>query len=222
MRKLPIILTLLLAAAWGYTSWYWYTCNIKGFCGEGKISNTQTSILSYDDVVSEEDIDEEPIDPLSSQGAPRLWSDDVLSESPENNDEQEKPEINTSTGVIIEIWNSNSGALSGSWGEDGEVSSEDWEDNLLLCSEALVWPLAFGWENPSSEMKKLEEFLLLEFSREADISVDGIFGQWDFDLVKKLQLKYKEQMLDPWNISQPTWYVWSTTVSTINSIASCN
>jgi hypothetical protein len=25
-------------------------------------------------------------------------------------------------------------------------------------------------------------------------------------------------MLDPWGIDVPTWYVWSTTVATINSI----
>lgn len=32
MRKIPIFLVLVLTAIWTYTSWYWYTCTIKGFC----------------------------------------------------------------------------------------------------------------------------------------------------------------------------------------------
>ena len=34
-RHMKIVLVLLLILIWGFFSWRWYTCAIKGFCDDG-------------------------------------------------------------------------------------------------------------------------------------------------------------------------------------------
>jgi len=236
MKKLPIILTLLLAAAWWYTSWYWYTCNIKWFCDNKETLSRSSDILSYDDVIPSEsntisEDEDEIIDPNNSLGAPKLWSSDVLSENGISSTQEtfQNDEAQQDNEALSGTWSEETPTeeiLSWSWANENAISDIQWEDDesdavVSLCISPLAWPLSLGATNDAWEMKKLETFLLREFPWEADIIVDGNFGNDDFELVKKLQLKYKEQMLDPWDLEAPTWYVWRTTVSTINSI-SCN
>jgi len=139
--------------------------------------------------------------------------------SQENIDEQdETSQTTTGTWEIIneretpslerEVENDDSLQDAGDERADATVSSD-------LCENPLAWPISSGWDNDPVEVKKLEAFLIAN----AYLSwSDGIYGNADFEAVKKLQLDYKAQMLDPWGIDTPTWYVWSTTVATINSI----
>jgi hypothetical protein len=67
MPKLPVILTLVLIVAWGYTSWNWYVCNIKGLCDMPQIQKNEKNQnhLSYSDVAIKqvpEEVDAEEVD----------------------------------------------------------------------------------------------------------------------------------------------------------------
>ena len=212
MRILPIILTLLLTLAWAYTSWYWYTCDIKWFCEEkntGIIEKNEDSIISQEDVFLQR---QEQDDIWGRTGAvsqaQKLSAEDVLSENKILQDEGLTPEITitvgsgeTSTGVII---------------EDSSTEEEIIQNSYSLCDTPLVGPISFGGNNNKQEVEKLEIFL---DSQGKLTQKDGIYGQEEFEAIKEFQLKYKEEILDPWDIKTPTGYVWKTTIKKIQAIA---
>ena len=97
MNKLLILVVIFLSGAWAYTSWYWYTCNIKGFCettssilsvsknDEDALSSNLSSSFEYRE--ENEEIYSESEDSLTSEEemlleSERLSADDVLSASP--------------------------------------------------------------------------------------------------------------------------------------------
>jgi len=85
------------------------------------------------------------------------------------------------------------------------------------CEILIETPILF-WSNSNSsgDVKDLEDFLNV-FEWES-LEVDWIYGQDDFDAVKRFQRKYDDIILTPWGITQPTWYVYKTTTKTINDI----
>lgn len=96
--------------------------------------------------------------------------------------------------------------------------SEDYTPTtpLAICETPLVWPIEFGKNNNIGQVELLEEFLL---SRGEEITADGKYDQQDFEAVKRFQLEYKEEILDPWGVTEPTGFVFRTTVKQINEIA---
>lgn len=77
MKNFPIIITLFLTLLWFYICWYWYTCQIKGFCYVEKINGqieleipeeSQTGIIVTETEVPQENRDIVN-DEISSTGA---------------------------------------------------------------------------------------------------------------------------------------------------------
>lgn len=224
MWKLPIILTLLLAIAWGYTSWHWYICNMKWLCDTTEervtqIDESNTSVIRYNDVISE-NASESESDTIvfpretDSSDAPKLSSDDVLSETPQKKEEptevvtekEEKKETPTQT------WST----LTGTTMENTENTEVSTSQNLSLCENPLVWPIGLGASNSKEEVERLEAFLA---ARGEDVTLNGIYEKNEFEAVKRFQLEHRADILDPWDITEPTGYVYKTTVKKINEIA---
>lgn len=101
-----------------------------------------------------------------------------------------------------------------SWVEEKEV-----ELALQECGDLLIGPIGLWNENNSQEVKDLEIFL--NQTQWESLDENGVYEQADFEAVKRFQLKYREEILDPWGIDIPTWYVFRTTVKKINEVY-CN
>lgn len=210
MRTFSFIITLLLTLAWGYTSWYWYTCNIKGFCeGQNPITLQipQESSLGEDDDISSG----------SNSDTQKLSASDVL---------LEWSEISTQTWTAADTVNTQSGTTqalswSGTSPETAEenlikTSQEDSSEILTLCTWNFVGPVALWGKNDPEQVQLLEKFLL---SQGNNVSVDGVYENADVEAVKAFQLKHKEEILDPWGIAAPTGYVYTTTIKKMKEIA---
>jgi hypothetical protein len=46
-----------------------------------------------------------------------------------------------------------------------------------------------------------------------------VYGQDDFEAIKRFQIEFRADILDPWDIINPTGYVYKTTVKKINEVA---
>lgn len=215
MKKLPIILTLILIIAWAYTCWYWYTCNIKWFCDE---TTSYTLDQTWDNTTYQsQETQKEEIWTEPQESSPKLSAEDVLFDALPKEIEQ-KEENNKD---IQEEEKNEEELLSVS---DREVeSTEKDEDNrwntqeeVSICKSPLVWSIALWGDNDKTEVEKLESFLI---SRGENISIDGEYWNDDLEAVKRFQLEYKEDVLDPWDIVTPTGYVGRTSIAKINEIA---
>lgn len=89
----------------------------------------------------------------------------------------------------------------------------------VICDDILSKAISLWGNNNQEEVEKLETFL--NESEWESLDVDGRYGQDDFDAVKRFQVKHRSEILDPWDISNPTWYVYTTTIKKINEIH-CN
>lgn len=183
---------------WGYISWSYYSCDIKGFCGEQAYISVEKNFDSWsmlatsvvDDINSEELYeDEEEIgteqENISSTGssAPEediLWEEEITSKT--------------------------------AWEQEAQ------EAKIALCSDPLIGPISYGANNDSEEVQKLEEFLA---SQGNAVEADGIYGASEFAAVKAFQEEYRGTILDPWGINNPTGYVFTTTIKKIEEVA-CN
>jgi len=74
-------------------------------------------------------------------------------------------------------------------------------------------------DNDPAEVRKLETFL--NEKQGENLIVDGVYGQADFEAVKRFQAKYSHEVLDIWGLNAPTGYVYITTLNKINSFY-CN
>ena len=192
MKKIPIILTLLLIVAWWYTSWHWYVCNIKGLCNASTYIQTQT--VEDTNIVGQDTVNN-PISDTTILTANDVLKGDTISDTPKQEIEAEvevQEEENISEEIVA----------------DQEAST--------LCETPLVGPITFWGNNNIEEVKKLENFLI---SRWESVTQDGVYWQDALDAVKKFQLEFKSDVLDPWGITTPTGYVWRTTIQKINEIA---
>lgn len=247
MRILPLILTVLLTAAWAYTSWYWYTCNIKWFCSNDRSYQETTawdiqeldSLESIESSWSFENTQELQDDVLITWSwdnidSPRLSAEDVLfdplpkeiessDDEPTTNEEEESQgetdlvETDASgTGTSVDIVNTDEIAQEWDTREEDVDELSDSQENINICDTPLVGPIGLGRENLSQEVQALELFLI---SRGDQVEIDGIYGEDDFEAIKRFQLEYKEDVLDPWGIENPTGYVGRTSISKINEIA---
>lgn len=226
MSKFPFILTLVLIGAWAYTSWNWYVCNIKGLCDKN-ISRTQNSdensnILSYDDVTwhnvltGSEDTQSWSVlnGTWELYDSPKLSAGDVLIENPRPKKEEveikdDKIEVQENLSWSTNEWNTDNNI-------EADITITVGNDKNDICKTPLIWPISYGGANKKSEVELLEAFLI---SRGASLQVNGVYGQDDFDEMKKFQLEYKSEVLEPWGIENPTWYVGKTTIKKINELA---
>lgn len=74
-----------------------------------------------------------------------------------------------------------------------------------------------GQENNPEQVKKLQTFLNDQV--QAGLTVSGIFDVETENAVKAFQASNPVQILEPWGISDPTGYVFKTTLRWINSMA---
>ena len=88
-----------------------------------------------------------------------------------------------------------------------------------ICKPYLSEFIRLGGVNNGSEALKLEKFLN-KFEGESLVE-NGIFEKADSEAVSRFQIKYKEDILGPWNGSIPTGNVFTTTMNKINEIY-CN
>lgn len=253
MKRIPLFLVLSLIFAWWYTSWYWYTCNIKWACqpvqnsresSQNTINNTnrenqssQAELLNQSQQeeadFSEESWTWENVEVQKLSRSDVLVWDSYIPQAPVSQQESESAswesvevsevqEIPASWETIIqqelEQWSNQRESISWS-GSRWETSAVNTQSEVAatwnLCTNPLRGTISSWWSNDRNEVLKLEAFLIAN----AYLSnSDGVYGNDDFEAVKTLQLDYKEQMLDPWGIDTPTWFVGKTTIATINSI----
>lgn len=196
---LLILITLLLTAGWAYTSWYWYTCNIKGFCDGIAVTNDQRLVEAKAKLITGNDVTQ----PVTKEVILEKKEEVVVIESETPN--TELPRVLIDDGAeedSVEVDEQNEWSVS--WGA------------LSICETPLVWPIEFWKNNDTQQVELLEEFLI---SRWEDLSIDGNYGQADFEAVKNFQKEFKAEILDPWGVTEPTWFVFRTTVKKINEIA---
>ena len=84
------------------------------------------------------------------------------------------------------------------------------------CETLIVTPIRLGNTNDLWDVKDLEDFLNA-FEGES-LEVNWVYDQADFEAVKRFQTKYASEILTPWGIKNPTWYVFKTTTEKINEI----
>lgn len=47
-RQIKVVLIILLIVLWGLVSWRWYTCGVKGFCGDEAFVEEDTTEMQED------------------------------------------------------------------------------------------------------------------------------------------------------------------------------
>jgi peptidoglycan/xylan/chitin deacetylase (PgdA/CDA1 family) len=88
---------------------------------------------------------------------------------------------------------------------------------VSTCAELLTKDLKFhGPKNDESQVKKLQLFLNSHLGTK--LPTTGLYGTLTRDAVNKFQIKYKENILTPLKLKNPTGNVYSSTRKTINSI----
>ncbi len=220
MKGFSIILTLILTIAWGYTSWYWYTCNVKWFCN-GQIQDIQknTNILSEKDVfLTTDETHDSTWEILKSSNSPKLSADDVLSENTnqktqiQTKKEEKSIDINTISSGSTNIPEERETIQKGDIAQQEETINKQ----HTLCTNPIIGPISLEGNNNVQEVKNLEAFL---FSQGEKVTLDGIYGKDEFEAIKRFQLKYRKDILDPWKIAEPTGYVYTTTIKKIQELA---
>ncbi len=94
--------------------------------------------------------------------------------------------------------------------EAGEVLSAE------ECGKYLLEYIHIRKHNNPEEVTKLQ--LFLNDYMKKNLEINGVYDQPTFDTVKEFQVKEKEEVLEPWEIEEPTGYVYITTQRRINNI----
>lgn len=204
MKKIPFLLVLILTLAWGYTSWYWYTCNIKSLCD---VSSLATQEGAPDDTGA---VAEDTLPSSSGSQAQRLSADDVLSGDNTLQD-QEVVEAIPETAV------STSGSTDTTAARENLMKTEDTAQlgNLSICDGWFTGPIAFWGKNDAQQVRYLESFLV---SQGSTAIADGEYSSTEFEAVKEFQETHRADILDPWKIATPTGYVFTTTIKKMKEI----
>lgn len=88
-----------------------------------------------------------------------------------------------------------------------------------VCPPYIKSYIRYGAENNVDDVRKLETFL--NEKQGESLVVDGVYGVEDEAAVKRFQKKYANEVLGVWGLSEPTGYVYRTTLMKINSFY-CN
>ena len=77
-------------------------------------------------------------------------------------------------------------------------------------------PIRFTQTNNVADVTLMEKFL--NAYENESLTVNGIYERVDYDAVNRFQRKYASSILTPWGISEPTGYVYITTLKKIKEI----
>ncbi len=84
-----------------------------------------------------------------------------------------------------------------------------------VCAPHMTGYIRYGADNDPLEVRKLQTFL--NEKQGESLAVDGGYGLDDMEAVKRFQQKHKSEVLGVWGLSEPTGYVYRTTLMKINS-----
>ena len=107
----------------------------------------------------------------------------------------------------------------GGGGSQGQVlgaATSAAAESAASCGIYLDKFLRKDYPNDSAEVIKMQTFLASHLK--INLPVTGYFGPMTEDAVKQFQLMYKDEILTPWGISQPTGIVFRTTARKINDL----
>jgi len=190
MKKTPIVLVLIVSCVWWYTSWYWYTCKIKWICSVEKLESVWQSYDSQTNI---------PQDTWTT-GVPSWVIQQSSSSSLETPSQETTPEIEETPIEPLP--------------EENDISVEEELDVEAVCEDIVLNPIRIGEENNKAQVIALERFL--NSTQWELLEENGLYEEHDLEAVKRFQLKYKADILDPWDIEAPTGYVYKTTIQKIN------
>lgn len=89
--------------------------------------------------------------------------------------------------------------------------------NLKACEPILTSYIKLNSKtNDPENVRRLQLFLRDDLGYNARVT--GIYGKLTFDLVKRFQLEYKEDVLAPWKLTKPTGWVYITTKKKVNDL----
>ncbi len=101
--------------------------------------------------------------------------------------------------------------------ETSDISTaSSWGIEPENCEDILTQAISLWGANDEEQVKNLENFL--NRTQWESLDVDGRYSQDDFDAVKRFQEKYRQDILDPWDITSPTGYVYTTTIKKVNEV----
>ena len=104
-------------------------------------------------------------------------------------------------------------------GEEGEVLGEETDEGAILpaqCAAFITSYLKPGAKNSETQVKRLQYFLR-DFEGAA-LTVNGIYDTRTIAAVGVFQKKYKDDVLVPWGMEEPSGTVFYTTQKKINEI----
>jgi uncharacterized repeat protein (TIGR01451 family) len=85
------------------------------------------------------------------------------------------------------------------------------------CGEYVTGYIKPGATNDAVQVARLQSFL--KSYEGANVTVNGIYDAPTIAATEAFQLKFKDDILTPWGISEPTGYVYLTTRQMINEVA---
>ncbi len=88
-----------------------------------------------------------------------------------------------------------------------------------VCAPYITTYIRYGATNNEEDVRRLETFL--NEKQGESLPVDGTYSLEDVEAIKRFQQKYASEVLDVWGLTQPTGYVYRTTLMKINSFY-CN
>ncbi len=97
-----------------------------------------------------------------------------------------------------------------------KVAKEEAKNNKDFYCKPLIDYYISPKKYKSYDAIDLENFLN-KYENE-NLKLNGVFDKKDIEAVKRFQLKYKKDILEPWNEKKPTGYVFKTTKNKINSL----
>ena len=100
-----------------------------------------------------------------------------------------------------------------------KVSDPTINISKYVCEPLLTKNMRPGRGNDPLDVVKLQNFLNGEV--DSGLPTTGYFGPLTTAAVKKFQAKYADEVLAPWNLTEPTGLVYTTTRKKINELA-CN
>jgi len=86
----------------------------------------------------------------------------------------------------------------------------------VTCNTLINTSLALGSSNSTNDMALLEDFL--NTYQDEDLEVNGVFENEDERAVMRFQEKYRNIILTPLGLSEPTGNVYAATRNHINSL----
>ncbi len=86
------------------------------------------------------------------------------------------------------------------------------------CKAFFVQYIQKGSPNNNEDSVKKLEMFLNDYQGET-LEINGIYESADIEAVKRFQVKYRSDILDPWGLKNPTGYVYIATLAKINSFS---